>query len=200
MELYCLLSDHWDICSDELGIKVKVRDPICTRRDLLSIMSSTYDPLGLVGPSILVAKKIFQSECRFEKGWDEPLSDENRRSWLQWLHELHVLANFCIDRCVIMTGVSLCEVRHFCDASQDAYGSVCYLRTVTFDGQVRCVLLLAKSRLAPLKTVMNSGGTWIVPAIQQMTLHVGFLQLSWCLVNGGPRGRISCGRIRRTGL
>ena len=147
------LGVHWDTCSDELGIKVKVRDPICTRRDMLSIMSSSYDPLGLVGPFILVAKKIFQSECRYEKGWDEPLSDENRLGWLQWLHELHVLANFRIDRCVIMTSVSSCEVHHLCDASQDAYGSVCYLRTVTFDGQVRCVLLLAKSRLAPLKTV-----------------------------------------------
>ena len=137
------LGVHWDTCSDELGIKVKVRDPICTRRDLLSIMSFTYDPLGLVGPCILVAKKILQSEYRYDKGWDEPLSDENRRSWLQWLHELHVLANFRIDRCVITTGVSKCEVHHLCDASQDAYGSVCYMRTATFDGQVRCVLNLA---------------------------------------------------------
>ena len=72
---------------------------------------------------------------------------------MQWLHELHVLANFRIGRCVITTGVSSCEVHHLCDASQDAYGSVCYMRTATFDGQVRCVLLLAKSRLAPLKIV-----------------------------------------------
>ena len=54
------LGVHWDTCSDELGIKVKVRDHICTRKDLLSIICSTYDPLGLVGPCILVAKKIFQ--------------------------------------------------------------------------------------------------------------------------------------------
>ena len=36
------------------------------------------------------------------------------------------------------------------DIIQD-YGGGCI--TATFDGQVRCVLLLAKSRLAPLKTV-----------------------------------------------
>ena len=40
------LGVHWDTCSDELGIKVKLRDPICTRSDLLSIMNSIFELVG----------------------------------------------------------------------------------------------------------------------------------------------------------
>jgi hypothetical protein len=146
---------HWNTDEDVLGIHIKIRDPICTKRGLLSIMSSIYDPMGLVGPYVLLAKKIFQSECRIGRGWDDPLNEDNCRRWLKWLHELPSLEDFHIQRCFIQANVDISrfEVHMFSDASQDAYGAVAYLRSVSSDGQIHCAFLIGKSRLAPMKVV-----------------------------------------------
>ena len=44
-------------------------------------------------------------------------------------------------------------MHHFSDASQDGYGQVSYLRLVDEDGHIHCSLVLAKSRVTPLKFV-----------------------------------------------
>ena len=44
-------------------------------------------------------------------------------------------------------------MHHFSDASQDAYGQVSYLRLVDKDGHIHCSLVMAKSRLTPLKFI-----------------------------------------------
>jgi hypothetical protein len=150
------LGVQWDTEADQLGIRINTWDVVHTRRGLLSVISSVYDPLGIVGPYILVAKKILQSECKLGKGWDESLSEENRHRWTRWLNELPLLTEFNIDRCLVPTGDVApihFQVHHFCDASEEAYGSVCYLRSVCGDGTIHCAFLMAKSRLAPLKVV-----------------------------------------------
>jgi hypothetical protein len=67
------LGVQWLTGSDELEIKVNPKEKPLTRRGLLSIMSSVYDPFGYVSPFVLQAKKIFQSECKTGSGWDEEL-------------------------------------------------------------------------------------------------------------------------------
>ena len=149
------LGVHWNTHQDVLGIQIKSMNPICTRRGLLSIMSSIYDPMGLVVPYVLVAKKIFQDECRFGKGWDEPLSEENRQRWLRWLDDLPLLEDFHIKRCLLPEDVEISriEVHVFSDASQEAYGAVAYLRYVSSEGQIHCAFVIGKSRLAPMRVV-----------------------------------------------
>ena len=56
------LGVHWDTEEDMFGIKIKPKVPVLTRRGLLRILSSVYDPMGFVCPFVLLAKKIFQSE------------------------------------------------------------------------------------------------------------------------------------------
>ena len=46
-----------------------------------------------------------------------------------------------------------CELRHFSDTSELGYGAVSYIRLVNKLGDVRCFLVMAKSRLAPLKAI-----------------------------------------------
>ena len=50
----------WNTELDQFGITVKVKDTEFTKRGLLSVLSSVYDPLGMVCPFVLNAKKIFQ--------------------------------------------------------------------------------------------------------------------------------------------
>ena len=45
------------------------------------------------------------------------------------------------------------QLHHFADASSVAYSTVSYLRVIASNGTIFCNFLLAKSRLAPLKTV-----------------------------------------------
>ena len=46
-----------------------------------------------------------------------------------------------------------CTLHHFSDASQDGYGQVSYLRLVDQKGMIHCALVMAKSRVTPIKFV-----------------------------------------------
>ena len=49
--------------------------------------------------------------------------------------------------------VNDCSLHHFSNASQDGYGQVTYLRIVDEKGHIKCSLVMAKSRVAPIKFV-----------------------------------------------
>ena len=72
-----------------------------TRRELLSVVSSVYDPLMLVCPFVLGAKIIFQDDCKSGKDWNDPLSPENQVQWSKWLDELPLLGQFKVERCLM---------------------------------------------------------------------------------------------------
>ena len=44
-----------------------------TRRSILSVVSSAYDPLGLAAPFVLPAKQLLQDLCRVKLEWDDPI-------------------------------------------------------------------------------------------------------------------------------
>ena len=46
-----------------------------TRREMLSIVSSIYDPLEFVAPFILKGKRLRKLLCHDEIGWDERVDD-----------------------------------------------------------------------------------------------------------------------------
>jgi hypothetical protein len=146
----------WNTEEDTLGLQIADVELVSTRRKLLSVMSSVYDPIGFLSPFILQAKKIFQNECRSGKGWDEKLDEGNSLGWLKWINDLQKLRSFTINRCLKPDGfgcISNVQLHHFCDASQDAYGAVSYLRIVGEDGSVHVAFLLGKSRLAPIRQI-----------------------------------------------
>ena len=58
---------EWDPEEDTFKIKVKKKEPVLTKRGLLSYVSSVYDPLGFVSPFVLTAKKLFQQETKLQK-------------------------------------------------------------------------------------------------------------------------------------
>ena len=54
------LGVHWNVERDEFVFKIQVKDKPLTRRGLLSIVSSIYDPLGFTAPFVLSAKISFK--------------------------------------------------------------------------------------------------------------------------------------------
>lgn len=79
---------NWDVQSDTLQFRVKVKEKPPTRRGILSLVSSVYDPLGFAGPFLLPAKLILQDLCRMKLGRDDAIPVDSLKCWQQWLHEL----------------------------------------------------------------------------------------------------------------
>lgn len=82
------LGINWDVNEDKIKFKVKIADQPLTRRGILSIVSSIFDPLGLVSPITLRAKAIVQNLCRQKLGWDDQIPLMNQIEWKNWLGTL----------------------------------------------------------------------------------------------------------------
>ena len=65
------LGIRWDVETDTFGFKI-------SRRGILSIVSSIYDPLGFAAPFILPAKRLLQNLCRRGLGWDNSVKRRHR--------------------------------------------------------------------------------------------------------------------------
>ncbi|XP_033095731.1 uncharacterized protein LOC117100240 [Anneissia japonica] len=68
-----VLGVKWCAESDSLEFSAKTVSKIATRRNILSVVSGIYDPLGICSPYTLQAKLILQSLCREKMGWDDPI-------------------------------------------------------------------------------------------------------------------------------
>ena len=150
------LGVQWCVQSDSLQFRVVLKDKPLTRRGILSSISSIYDPLGLAAPFLLTGKQILQDLCRTQAAWDETVPDSIRERWEKWRRELHELAELKIRRCYKPDNfgdVKSVELHSFSDASVNGYGQCSYLRMVNNRNEVHCTLVMAKSRVTPLKPV-----------------------------------------------
>jgi hypothetical protein len=150
------LGVYWDVEQDVLGYRIKNMDKPHTKRGLLSMLSSIYDPLGLASPFILQARKVVQDLCRKGVGWDDPIPHDQLTDWLKWTEDLAHMEGVKFLRCLKPTSDESqqdLQLHHFADASEKAYGVVSYLRCRDSQGKVTSTLVMAKSRLAPLKQI-----------------------------------------------
>ena len=146
----------WNVESDKFEFRSIKKDKPTTRRGILSLVSSLYDPLGFVAPIIFVAKLLLQDLCRQKLGWDEAVGDVATHLWENWLEDLPHLSKLSVGRCLKPSNfgdTTLTQIHHFADASVSGYGAVSYLRIIDVSGAIHCSFLLGKSRLAPLKSI-----------------------------------------------
>ena len=61
------LGIQWCVEPDTFKFRITVKDKPVTRRRILSVVSSIYDPLGFAAPFTLTAKKLLQDLCREER-------------------------------------------------------------------------------------------------------------------------------------
>lgn len=147
------LGIQWHIESDCLKFSVDLKDQPSTRRGILSMVASLYDPLGFVAPFLLTGKGVLQEMCRHGTGWDDPITDELRPKWESWKRDLANLENVNIPRSYTPADfgkVTKRELHHFSDASMSGYGQCSYLRLGN-EGDIHCALVMAKSRVTPTK-------------------------------------------------
>ena len=143
----------WNMQLDNIEFKINLPEKPSTKRGVLATVFSIYDILGLAAPAILPAKKIFQLACDNKLQWDDELPSELKTEWNHWRENISKLSSFAVPRCMQMSArASQTELHVFCDGSEQAYAAVAYLRTVSDENEPYCNIIMAKTRLVPLKT------------------------------------------------
>ena len=54
------LGVSWHIKDDVLALSIGIKEPVLTKRGLISMYSSVYDPLGIVAPFVLIARILYR--------------------------------------------------------------------------------------------------------------------------------------------
>ncbi|XP_035714129.1 uncharacterized protein LOC118438289 [Folsomia candida] len=125
-----------------------------TKREMLSLVMSIYDPLGFLVILTIKAKILLQQAWRSEVGWDDEIPRSTFESWRTWLQEVQKIPTFRLPRCYSWTFTSADEVQlHiFVDASEEAFGAVGYFR-IHKEEKVEIALVMGKAKVAPLKSL-----------------------------------------------
>ena len=151
------LGVFWDIGSDSFTFKVSLEEKPFSRRGVLSVTNSIYDPIGLAAPVVIKGKQLLRqltTDMKFEepKEWDAPLPVEYKPLWESWTQSLKALEDLKVPRSfgkAPIANAARVELHTFCDASEMAIGAVSYLKVTQPTGEVEVSFVLGKAKLTP---------------------------------------------------
>ena len=129
-----------------------------TKRNILSQINGFYDPLGLASAFTVKSKILWRdlwSGNLKDKGWDDPIPDEQRKHWENFFEELFGMQEVAFPRCLkpVNVGSELPVLILFSDGSLQAFGACAYIRWKLIDGSFTSRLVAAKCRVAPVKRI-----------------------------------------------
>ncbi|KRY37299.1 hypothetical protein T01_15973 [Trichinella spiralis] len=102
------------------------------------------------------AKMMFQWLWTTGLSWDSPLPPKISKQWRRWQEELEKLPEVKLSRPWIPHAASQMrriELHVFGDASKAAYAACAYLRVESMDEQISVRLMIAKTRVTPIKPI-----------------------------------------------
>uniref|UniRef100_A0A914WAJ3 Peptidase aspartic putative domain-containing protein n=1 Tax=Plectus sambesii TaxID=2011161 RepID=A0A914WAJ3_9BILA len=120
-----------------------------TKRHVLQAIASVFDPLGLLAPAIVPAKRFFQELWQKTYNWDEPLSMDDDNRWKNLAQSFRDKQLELPRRVYDSKNEGSLTLHTFVDASAIAYAAAIYLRQ-EMKGVI-VTLLYAKSGLCPIK-------------------------------------------------
>lgn len=85
------LGVHWCAETDIFRFHIENDEKPCTRRGILSCVSSVYNTLGFISPFTLRGKLIMQQLTKERLDWDDEVSPVVADKWLKWKSEVTVL-------------------------------------------------------------------------------------------------------------
>ncbi|GFT72441.1 uncharacterized protein TNCV_1625001 [Trichonephila clavipes] len=157
----------WNLDNGLLRCNIKLDVLSCdskiTKRLILSIVNSIFDPIGILTPDMLVPKIMLQESWRLKIPWDEVLPSDIQNEFCKWESSMFLLKNVSLPRYVEINASS--ELHVFVDASKGACAACMYVRIVT-SSEVKLNLMRAKCRVAPLKQLS-------IPRLELMTCCIG---------------------------
>ncbi|XP_065074000.1 uncharacterized protein LOC135698068 [Ochlerotatus camptorhynchus] len=125
-----------------------------TKREVLRVLMTIFDPLGLISHFLSFLKILLQQIWRSGVQWDEEIDDNANEKWNTWLQVLPRVEQVQIPRCYNSKypaeEADDIQLHTMVDASENGMAAVCYLRFVK-TGTIICSIVAAKTRVAPLK-------------------------------------------------
>ncbi|XP_062535266.1 uncharacterized protein LOC134204457 [Armigeres subalbatus] len=125
-----------------------------TKRIALRIIMSLFDPVGMLAPFLIHGRIMIQDLWRIGLDWDVKVEDKEFEKWQRWFSLLPNISEREIPCCYFgdahPKSYRSLELHIFTDAGELGYGCSAYFRIETDKG-VRCSLVMAKSKVAPLK-------------------------------------------------
>ena len=176
-----VLGMYWLPLEDELAFDLRMhrvdeallagaRTP--TKREILKIIMSVYDPLGYLAILTVKAKIIMQKVWQSRISWDKRVNEEITKDWRAWLAILNETAKVRIPRYygTARTPDERREIHVFCDASTEAMCACAYLRIIKPGAEPIVRLIGSRTRVAPLKVL----------SVPRLELTAGLLGAQLC--------------------
>lgn len=125
-----------------------------TKREMLRILMSIFDPLGLIAHYLAFLKVLIQDVWKSGSNWDEKIDDQQNKRWLKWLKMLEQIESIRVPRCYFSSATSSdnveIQLHTMVDASIDCVAAVSYLRIKNGD-HITVSLVGSKTKVAPIK-------------------------------------------------
>ena len=133
----------WDASTDTLKFVSKfktaedfflhqklTKTPVWTKRLILRLSATVYDPTGIICPFTVRSRAILQELWRNKSlDWDTPIPEEDSKRWNKWLEDLFLLADLIeIPRFLKFQKDRNTEIHVFVDASTKAFAACAYVR------------------------------------------------------------------------
>jgi len=159
------------VCQDmfQFLCKIDTEPHVVSKRVILSEVAKLFDPLGLLGPVIVIAKLILQDLWQLTIQWMAVLQDIHTR-WIALRTQMSNLNQLKIPRCIkFNVHQPIVEVHGICDASHREFGACIYLRTKLGLNDHHSKLLCSKSRVAQNRfvTAIKAIGRFTIGALNQ---------------------------------
>lgn len=143
----------WDTSADTIKFQLSSEPRPYTRRGVLSMINSVFDPIGFAAPVVIQGKLLLREMLSSSKSvdWDDPLPESLMARWNKWVTSLTDLGTLEIPRmyCAISFNTALRrEIFIFSDASKDAIGAVAYLKLSDAKSS-HISFVLGKAKVAP---------------------------------------------------
>ncbi|GIY35135.1 hypothetical protein CDAR_206901 [Caerostris darwini] len=145
----------WHPASDVFSFKVNslFLEGTLTKRTLLSTIAKTFDPLGWLSPITIQSKLLMQKLWKYQLQWDEIVPPDIANEWKTLSKDILFVKDFKISRYLFHDPDKEIPPDGFSDASEKAYAAVIYCHSVSNTGQIKVQLVIAKTKVAPLKTI-----------------------------------------------
>ena len=80
-----ILGYKWDKENDSIDIQVpnQTNSEIITKRSILSMLGSIYDPLGLMSQTLAEGKSIYREACEESSQWNKEVSPSVKKDWIK---------------------------------------------------------------------------------------------------------------------
>lgn len=165
-----MLGLEWHPDGDYLCCALSLeKAPVYTKRGILSLVARIFDPLGLFGPAVFLAKFIMQRTWLHGLSWDDPLPLDIKDEWAAFVADLPSLLSIRVPRHFNSRRNAPCYLLGFCDASQRGYAAVVYVRIGDVPVGNSVFLVGTKTKLASTKSM----------TIPRLELNAALLLARW---------------------